>query len=370
MNTFERHPRLTLGVLIPLLVVLTDFGFTGVRRRIEGGRARGEPTLRVRSEAFHHTFAAKVAVQAEHWGPRACAYRTNSLGFRDRTTRDVALEPSGRRIVFMGDSFTEGVGVPYEQTFVGLADAALAPHGVEVLNAAVSLYAPIIYERKTRYLLDDVGLRFQEMVVFIDISDVQDELALQTDADGNVVMDGLVRRQQDRAARRWSRTPGALRASREFLDRHTLVLSRIFDFLARPFESPFQRGAGWTYDPELYEAFGREGLARARTHMDALADLLRSRGIRLTIAVYPWPDQILMRDRDSRQFRFWHAWAEAHAVPLLNYFPLFTADADPERTIRRYFIPGDVHWNEAGHELISAPLIEHLTREGARDVAK
>jgi hypothetical protein len=363
MSVFARHPRLTLGVAVPLLLALTDLAFTGVLGWARGRGPLGEPALRVRSAVFHHTLAPKVAIFAEHWGPRACPYRTNSLGFRDRATRDVSLEPAGRRIVFMGDSFTEGVGVRYEQTFVGLSDAALAPRGVEVLNAAVSLYSPIIYERKTRFLLNEVGLRFHEEIVFIDISDVEDELALRTDAEGNVVMDGHVRREQEHAAEGWGRTPPrALRATRDFLDRHTLLLAQAFRLLTAPFESPLHRGAAWTYDAQLFEAFGREGLARARTHMDALAELLRSRGIQLKIAVYPWPDQILMHDRDSRQVRFWTAWAEGHSIPILNYFPLFVTDDSPEQTVRRYYIPGDVHWSEAGHKLVAGPLIEALSR--------
>jgi hypothetical protein len=42
---------------------------------------------------------------------------TDSLGFKDASRRAV---PDRRRILFIGDSFTEGVGLPYEQTFVGL----------------------------------------------------------------------------------------------------------------------------------------------------------------------------------------------------------------------------------------------------------
>ncbi len=358
MNPFERHPRLTLAVLVPLLLVGTDLGFTALRARL----VTSKQPLRVRSEIFHHTFAAKVSVQAEHWGPRACPYRTNSLGFRDATTRDVSLVPAGRRILFIGDSFTEGVGVPYEKTFVGLAAAALAPRGIEVLNAAVSLYSPIVYERKTRYLLEDVGLRFDELVVFIDISDVQDELTFSSDADGNVVMDGLARRRNERAAERWSGPPRAVRVVREFLDNHTLVMGPAFRALSAPLDSPLQRGAAWTYDERAYEEFGREGLARARTHMDALAELLARHGVALRIAVYPWPDQILMRDRDSRQERFWREWAGARRVPMLDYFPLFVNEREPRQVVRSYYIPGDVHWNEAGHALIAGPLVAALTR--------
>ena len=82
MSVFARHPRATLGVLVPLLLVATDLGFTASYQWVSGRLSREGPRLRVRSEIFHHGFAPKISVVAEHWGPRACLYRTNSLGFR------------------------------------------------------------------------------------------------------------------------------------------------------------------------------------------------------------------------------------------------------------------------------------------------
>ena len=361
MSVFARHPRATLGLLVPMLLLATDLGFTAGYRWLSGRLSRGQPRLRVRSEIFHHTFAPKISVIAEHWGPRACAYRTNSLGFRDAVVRDVPLVSPRRRILFMGDSFTEGVGVPWERTFVGLTAAALEPRGVEVLNGAVSLYSPTIYERKTRWLLDDVGLRFDELVVFIDISDILDETAYRLDADDHVVLDGLARRHAERAAERWGREPGALQAVGRFLDAHTLALAGAYDALAARLEPPLHYGAGWTFDAGLMAEYGQAGLAHARQRMDALADLVAARGIRLTVAVYPWPDQILMRDRASLQARFWKSWADAHGVPLVDYFPVFVGEEPPRETVRRYFIPGDVHWNETGHRLVAERLIPVLS---------
>lgn len=314
----------------------------------------------MRSEVFHHTFAPMVSVVAEHWGPRACPYFTNSLGFRDARVREVPLVSPYRRILFMGDSFTEGVGVPFESTFVGLTAAALEPHGVEVLNGAVSLYSPTIYERKTRWLLQDLGLRFDELVVFVDISDVLDETAYRLDADDHVVLEGLVRRHADRAARAWARSRGEPEALGRFLDQHTLLLGFAYDALRARFAPPLHYIAGWTFDPALLAEYGQSGLTRARERMDALAALLQARGIKLRIAVYPWPDQILMGDRASLQARFWKSWADGHQAPFLDLFPVFIGDEPPRQTVRRYYIPGDVHWNEAGHRRVAEQLVTAL----------
>ena len=51
---------------------------------------------------------------------------SNTLIFKGCAERAVASQPSKYCILFVGDSFTEGVGYPHEETFVGLIEASLA----------------------------------------------------------------------------------------------------------------------------------------------------------------------------------------------------------------------------------------------------
>lgn len=80
-----------------------------------------------------------------------------------------------RRVLLIGDSFTEGVGFEFSETFAGIAAESFAGRGVEVFNAAVVSYSPAIYYSKVRYLIEEVGLDLDAVVVFIDISDIADE---------------------------------------------------------------------------------------------------------------------------------------------------------------------------------------------------
>ena len=57
---------------------------------------------------------------------------------------------------------------------------------IEVLNAGLSSYSPIIYLKKLRWLIDQ-GYEFDEAVVYVDISDIQDEgFNYSYDAEGNL----------------------------------------------------------------------------------------------------------------------------------------------------------------------------------------
>ena len=59
---------------------------------------------------------------------------------RSQTTQFVN---EGNAILFLGDSFTEGNQVPYDDTFVSLVGETL---GSPTLNFGVSSYSPMIYQ--------------------------------------------------------------------------------------------------------------------------------------------------------------------------------------------------------------------------------
>ncbi len=262
----------------------------------------------------------------------------------------------------MGDSFTYGVGLPYEKTFICLLESELAPRGVEILNAAVVSYSPAIYWKKTQDLLDRVGLRFVHLVVFLDISDIQDEAEFY-DTDEERVL--------------WIR--GSTPAVREFLYEYTTILRNLWEVAEesyawatkdpdslrteedRRYATNEYRGL-WTVDKGAYEDYGAPGILKAKKHMDRLHDLLKRHRIDMTLAVYPWPTQILHHDRDSIQVKIWREWAAGRSVRFIDLFPDFIPGAeDPREVIRRYFIPGDLHWNEEGHRLVARRFLENWT---------
>ena len=331
-----------------------------------------ERSYRVDSDLYHHGLVANVATTGG-WGPRQHPIHTNSLGFKDASVREVPLHTTGPRVVVIGDSFTEGIGVAYPDTFVGRIDAQLRPAGIDVLNAAVASYSPTIYYRKTRHLLEDAGLRFDELVVFIDISDIQDEaLYYELDAKGNVVDRPQSPVHQAPTLDRIEQVPA--RPLRAVLKQNSIIL-RVADRLKdRLFPKPenadapalvegFMAGdprGSWTVDDTAYEEFGRDGLEAARASMDALLALVREHDIGLSVVVYPWPDQILARDDGERHAAFWSAWCAENELPFVDLFPLFLNGEDPVATLRQYYIPGDIHWNEAGHARVATAFLDQF----------
>lgn len=292
---------------------------------------------------------------------------TNSLGFRDRTPRHVPLESDRRRLMIIGDSFGEGVGVPYEQTFAGLIEDRLAASDVEVLNASVISYSPKLYYLKTRYFVEQVGLAIDDLLVFIDISDIANELGYQPFEPAPFGALAKFRYDLSRFGRRHSFTWYSLwKLSREPEATVDLGADGLFPCLA-PADPQLLRDPDffkatwmWTLDDTIFNKYGRPGLKLALANMRKLVGLCERKDIEMTIVVYPWVPQIAAKDLDSLQVRRWRAFARANRVGFIDLFPKFIDGTPPEIVERRFFLKGDAHWNAAGHRLVAETVLHHI----------
>jgi hypothetical protein len=99
------------------------------------------------------------------------------------------------------------------------------------------------------------------------------------------------------------------------------------------------------------EKWGRRGLELAGNNLDQIVAICREWDCRITLVVYPWPENVAAGDRDSIQVTHWRAWAAFRNVRFIDGFaPFFREPA--ESALRKYFIAGDVHFTELGHRLL------------------
>ena len=373
-SIFEQHPRKTLlaVVLVSVLAIDVAVGLLLIPGDSMNFR-RSDPD-------YHHGLIPNRTAESQWMAGSKYPVHINSLGFFDEEVRDVALEPDRRRIVFLGDSFTEGLGLPYPQTFAGLVSHQVDRGQIEILNAAALSYSPKLYYLKIRHLLETVGLKFDELYIFVDISDIQDEVLYDAFTPATPAfwakMGTAIEQFASRSSFLYYSTTRLSREKRKeklrekynskvyppWLDYFWLE-DVDFEFGGDPiFPSVRER---WTFDPFIRDsAPAQKGIALAKRHMQALVDLCRQHHITPTVVVYPWMAQIDARDLVGAQVQIWREFTQANDIAFLDLFPVFINDRtltmSHEEISAAYFIPGDSHWNEQGHRLVAEKVLAQI----------
>jgi hypothetical protein len=321
--------------------------------------------IRTQHHYYHHDLKpCKSSYYEEMGSGYGYPLTTNSLGFKDSSMRQVPLKVDKKRILFIGDSFTEGVLVPYELTFVG--QIATYRPDIDILNAGVTSYSPLIYYLKVDYLLNKVGLKFDELFVFIDISDIQDEYVYNDverftpSIEASLLNDFLFK-------------------TKRFAYNHSYTYNILKQVTkSRPDKMRFAGEiAMWTLNQHFYDKnnfnikekdvqkWAEKGISHAQENMQKLVNLCKKNNMPLTIVVYPWDVQIYARDMPSKQELIWSSFAQKNGIGFIDLFPTFINNSSPENTVEKYFFPGDPHWNTSGHALVANKVLDYIEKEEA-----
>lgn len=310
------------------------------------------------------------------WGQERYALNVNSLGMRDKEVRQVPLTDPRPRILMLGDSFTESMG-PWDKSYVGRIAAKFPQY--EILNGGVGGYSPSNYLNTARIALKN-GLDFDEAIVFVDISDVQDEAGLVSDVDET----GAVR-----LARHQYHYETWYSNLRKFVSKYLVLTNYVWGFVERKLvgfgyyhlDHGFNGNifdlerSGWPYRKvaedkpfELgFAPLGVEGgLAKEKRKMDELYDELAKRNIPISVVVYPWPAQLIYDKVDSRHVQIWREWCQGKCKRFVTVFPEFFALKDqcpksqPGCWYLNNWVFGDIHLNANGNAIVADAVSKSL----------
>jgi hypothetical protein len=323
---------------------------------------------------LHHTLVPNCS-GLMGWGREVYPITTNNLGLRDERVRDVPLVVAEPRILLLGDSFMEGIQA-WPGTIAAFMQAALPQF--RFLNGGRASYSPSNYLRLARQLIA-AGLRFDEAIVFLDISDIQDEAAYYRDNEETGGLEGppgiapistWYSRRRIEIAFRYFATDLAFSYLEHLAIRSGIYFKPLYSH-GNVFDLP---RSAWTYRPVSdtqpyvvgYAPLGVEGgIAKAKTNMTLLQQELADRGIPLSLVVYPWP-QTLVHDRaESRHVALWRDWCAGRCKRFVSLFPEFFAIRDAcawhsPGCWYDYFLFGDVHFNERGNRLVADAVVRRL----------
>lgn len=312
---------------------------------------------RISHHIFHHHLKPFVDIVEDHGKYGKHRLITNSLGFKDKEKRKIKPIINEKRIVIIGDSFTEGVLLKYEDTFAGMIDAELSKRNIETLNASLSSYSPSIYFNKIKYLIEEEKLKFDELVIFLDISDIWNEATTYTLKEDKVV------KQKNMSLREWL----SIFLNKNFFGTY-LVTNLIYDKIkggknisqdafidwSVSDDHPIDK---WPIKKKFYEQFGVNGIKKVEIFMQKIVNFNNKHNIQTTIVVYPWVSNIYYNDLDSVHVKIWKKFSKKNKINFLNLFPLFVeanrSFKENKEIIKEYFIPFDIHYNRKGHRVIA-----------------
>ena len=335
---------------------------------------------RIISKVYHHDLKPNVEVYETWGGKLKRKIITNSIGFRDSSKKEILENTEKTRILLIGDSFIEGSGYDYEHTFAGLLQNELG-NNYEILNSAVESYSPSIYFKKTDFFLSQ-GYVFDKALVFLDLSDIYDEMFIKFDDNQNIISE--IPKEKQTLERK---IKNKIYSLGWFLRDHTLTfrimylisdkteeiknylklklkasksLNKSFFSTSRD-DAIFYRMTHidrgfWTFNEDKYLEVS-QGLAQSEKYLKKLFELLNQNKIDSYLIIYPWPAQIQYGDK--KHSPFWEKFSKSNNINLINLYDIFKSENNRE-FIFDNFIYGDIHWNKKGTLKVFNEIIKRI----------
>ncbi len=363
-----RIALLAFGVLGSLLLVEL------VVRLIEPPWSHRE-SFEVADAVVHHRFVpnARGRYRSSEFDT---AYAINSLGLRDV---EISREkpPGVLRVLVLGDSFTEGVGVEAEETFPrrlqAMLDRTEAGRPCQVINAGIGSDSTLL-----EYLyLKNGGLDLQPDLVILafDLSDVYDDIQytrLATfDAKGEPIAVTGVRP-------KGSWPVEQLVALKNALKKHT----RTYGFVRRRIDVERIRSRQDFSGDVRFDKYGmlREDVGPADDRAWGLTyetllrirDLLEARGVDFWVALYPYGNQVSPREWGSgrgwwgfESGRVYSTRPQGLVAQFCRANQIAVVDtwedlAQASRSVYPLYFDLDGHWRPVGHEVVARTLYREL----------
>ena len=167
--------RNTLILIITVLLFLfIDYFFGRNILNYLKTQSDGIVLFSFKDEKLGLTFQENLVVKNAQWGNVYYTFCTNDLSLKSKCNNQITK--NNYKFAFIGDSFTEGIGVNYENTFVGLFDQVFD----KTLNLSVSGSSPNFYERRLNYFLNEKNIKIENLFLFFDLTDLEDDFGYET----------------------------------------------------------------------------------------------------------------------------------------------------------------------------------------------
>lgn len=380
MNKFKNILKkifLITSVYLIFDIVFFSFLPNDIKTKIYNNRAH-----RIKSFYYHHDFRPNASF-VDQWGYNKTIIHTNNLGFKDSKIRNVTFKK--KNILFIGDSFTEGVGLKFEDSYVGLISQELKKNNnnIEILNAAVQSYSPAIYLSKIYYLIEREKIPITDVVLMVSGGDFHDDYFRYIDVDQNFIVT-----HEDP-------TNIYLIKFINFYKSHTLLyqfISRVTPVKKIPIliKSTFfndqqnlekikknkisnneilnmnflnNKDFQYFYDEKIFNEWGKTAILKSLNFLERTIEITSKNNIKLTI-LYAKEPNLILKEPNQKVLNFILNEFKKLEQKNVKFFYINKYDSKYKNKFEKYrnlFYINDNHWNKEGNKLVSEEILEKIS---------
>jgi lysophospholipase L1-like esterase len=362
MHPWEnKHSAIAVRALLVLAALAVGLVLVEVLLRLQEPRfhlmgARGQLGRYAAHPVWHHWLRPGSTTRLESFNkvlwPEPMIWTVNSQGCRHR--RDLLRRPPAgvKRIIVMGDSFTEGY---YEDnTFAAVLERRLYRAGGpvlhEVVNCGTSSYSPLIHYLRYKHQLSNYHPA--ELIVNVDLTDIYDDNQRYA-SQASFAPDGepLEALPQARGF------PGLMNGLR-----YRFYFARLLFGSPPKYAPPFSDEVfAYHYRLTPDSVRWQQEVGVSLSHLQRLIDLTRSQGVELTFTMYPYKYQL----RPSPEGVLWHRGFEYEVKKLAerNRVNFYSAFDSMLYYVNKGDLPiywlNDFHFTPTGQLIWSSGFADH-----------
>ena len=379
--SFIKTISLIFAIFFIADVVFFYFLPNDIKSKLYNNRAH-----RIKSYYYHHDLRPMASFY-DHWGYKRYEIFTNNLGFKDKSNRKVNFKE--KNILFIGDSFTEGVGMKYEDSYVGLIDKNIKKNtnDIEVLNAGVQSYSTSVYLSKVFHLVERKKLPITDIVIMISGGDIYDDYYKYLEVDNDYILNHIDHKNKyiiniinfvksntltyqvisrvtpPKVIPKLIKSVFDKKKSNINYDEKEKELFLISNEEIDNMEFLNRKDYAYLYSVEEFNQWGKKAIKKSISNIERIYEICKKHNIKLNI-LYLYEPVLLLKKPKIDQFNY-----------LINSFKnlekndlnvefiknLYDDYEDGYTAYRNLFFINDLHWNKRGNAQVAKEILGKIS---------
>jgi len=267
-----------------------------------------------------------------------------------------------KKIIFLGDSHTYGLGLEYKDTFAGKFEKNTNDY--KIINFGVSSYSPTVYNYHLKIIKKKIN-NVKKIILLLDISDLlQESYRWEYNTENNkpYLLTHIPKKKE-------KKTSGWLKFKRENFKGTRLLTFHTREFLrsiknrskSKKNEIMKTHWGEFTYTDtknlqKVYWQFLNfdKTLKKMTKNLHEISTLSANLNSELYIVIFPWAETLQYGQNSFN----WENYAiqacdDINCTKLINLFPKFRELKNSSINWRKeLYLADDIHLNEKGHEIL------------------